>query len=276
MLTAHGFFRAMLKLQLISGGRGFALPLAELPVKRVLVIARGGGSALVDKVRGRFALGDVFFLDVPGTFEVLEGEIAAAQLISLDVAYLEYFLLQYPLARGLGLFVGGGMVTLSKPALGVLLERVRLLHGDIEQGLGFDHLKLSLAMCLLNMVSHLLEPARPFEEGRRLMGMFKELLEANFRGKQTRRSSFYAEQMRISQRRLNALCRVWYQGRGFDGVVLDRLLSEAEYLLAGTQEPIKNIYIDLDFYSQQHFRGWFKRHRGVSPTGFRAEAQKRG
>jgi len=70
-------------------------------------------------------------------------------------------------------------------------------------------------------------------------------------------------------RKLNQLCRGWYGGKIFEVVLRERLLSEEEFLLLGSDEAIKVISMDLGFFSLQHFRHYFKKHREVGPLAFR-------
>ncbi len=73
----------------------------------------------------------------------------------------------------------------------------------------------------------------------------------------------------LTMRKLNEMCKIWFNGKGFNLVHQAKLMSEAEYLIINTDKSIKEIAFDLEFCSQQHFRGYFKRVHGSSPLTFR-------
>lgn len=116
--------------------------------------------------------------------------------------------------------------------------------------------------------------ADAFDSGRRLFEEFKVLLEDSLRSH--RATSFYARRMGVSSRRLNSLCRNWYGGKGVFEVVMDRLISEAEFLLLGTDMPIKAIGYELGFSSGENFGMYFRRMRGGAPLVFRTQGRNSG
>lgn len=262
----------MLRLKMVSGGVGLDVGgFVADGCKGIFVLVSGGGMAVASNVLIRFSDRCVYFVSSGEVFRISEGEIALGYLLSFDETYLEYFMLQFPLSRKLSLFGELDFVVLDKLRLDLVLSKIRVISGELERGVGYDHLKMAFSLFLLDIVSDRLVLAEPFDEGRRMMGIFKSLLEENF--KTQRKSGFYADKMKITTRKLNVFCRVWYSGNKFDIVLRDRIMSEAEYMLLGTDEAIKVIVYELGFYSLQHFRGWFKRLKGVSPSVFRSTAQ---
>ncbi|MBB2145798.1 helix-turn-helix domain-containing protein [Pedobacter sp. LMG 31464] len=85
---------------------------------------------------------------------------------------------------------------------------------------------------------------------------------------------FYARKLTVSSRHLNRLCREWYGGKGIFEVVTERICMEAEVLLPDSGLLVKVVAYELGFSSTQHFRVYFKQHRGMTPSEFEKESKK--
>lgn len=176
------------------------------------------------------------------------------------------------MGRGLGLFDALVFLELDGLRMALVVERLRVLVFELERSGDFDHLKLVFALLLLDMVEDRFVVAQPSEVGYDLFGEFKVLLEGYFR--ESRSTSFYARRLGLTDRRLNAFCREWYAGKGLFAVVMERLISEAEFLLLGTDMPIKAIAYELGFSSGENFGMYFRRSRGISPLVFRIRGRE--
>ena len=74
----------------------------------------------------------------------------------------------------------------------------------------------------------------------------------------------------VSVKRLNRLCREeWFSGKNCYWVVMDRILSQAEYLLSGSDMEVKAIGFELGFSSGANFATYFVRYKWITPVQFR-------
>jgi AraC-like DNA-binding protein len=146
--------------------------------------------------------------------------------------------------------------------------RMDLLLLKKELEVGGDQLRLNLAfsllMCSVFWGGRELGTAN---NGDSFADEFNRLLEGNFR--RCRSTNFFARRLGISARKLNSWCRGSFSGKGFYAVLIDRLMMEAEFRLLCSDDPIKFIAYELGFRSVQHFRTYFVRYRGISPSGLR-------
>jgi AraC-like DNA-binding protein len=92
------------------------------------------------------------------------------------------------------------------------------------------------------------------------------LINANFRLE--RDAPFYGQQLGLPARKLNAVTRRHY-GKMVKRLVADRLLTECEALLGGTNMLVKEIIIELNFADNAHFAYFFRKERKMTPTQFR-------
>jgi AraC family transcriptional activator of pobA len=78
----------------------------------------------------------------------------------------------------------------------------------------------------------------------------------------------YARQLAISESSLNRLCRGLTGGTAFD-VIQQRLALEARRRLVFVSGPVAAIAAELGFKDPAYFCRFFRKHTGLSPTGFR-------
>ena len=237
---------------------------------RMLVVAMGEGAVSIGDRIFSFSAGSVFFLQQGSVFRLVSGEVQVGHFLCFNFRYVDYFLLQYPLGRGLSLFGELVAVDLDGERLGLVLNRIRVLAVELDRGAGFDHLKLLFSLLLLDMVRDRFVLAQPFDALGDGKERFQALVEASFKSERSTR--FYAGEMGMTPRRLRECCRQWYGGKGVFELVMDRLLSEAEFLLLTTDLPIKAIAYELGFSSAENFGTYFVRYRGLTPKQFRAKA----
>lgn len=96
--------------------------------------------------------------------------------------------------------------------------------------------------------------------------LFREFLETQFR-KQKLVSS-YAEQIRISEKRLN-LATSKVLGKSPKQMIDERIMLEAKRLLAHTNESVKEIGYELGFDEPTNFIKFFRKHYSSTPMEFR-------
>ena len=247
-------------LSLLSGSR---------ECMRVVFVAGGKGNVQVDDVGSSFRQGVVCLVD-SGVSITISAEPGRCIVLSFDRGLWEHFLLVYPLARGVDAFGLVRMVELDAVAAKAALARLSQLMSETFRGVSYEHQKLLFSLFMLEVLSVKVEPAEAVNVPLALLGEFRELLEANF--KVERSTRFYARRLAVSSRRLNELCRIWFAGRDVFDVVMDRICSEAEFMLLGSDVPVKAVAYELGFSSTHHFRVYFKRFRGMTPTELREGA----
>jgi AraC family transcriptional activator of pobA len=101
-----------------------------------------------------------------------------------------------------------------------------------------------------------------------LLRKLKISINANFRLEKD--APFYGQQLGLPARKLNAITRQHY-GKMVKRLVADRLLTECEALLGGTNMLVKEIIIELNFADNAHLAYFFRKERGMTPTQFRKQ-----
>ena len=96
---------------------------------------------------------------------------------------------------------------------------------------------------------------------------FNSLLEANF--KKERIVGLYAATLGIHPNNLNFLIRE-HTGISAKQTINNRIITEAKYLLAHTDQNIKSIANQLGFEEAHNFSTFFKKNAGVSPLDYKA------
>lgn len=99
-----------------------------------------------------------------------------------------------------------------------------------------------------------------------LMSRLRDLIEQNY--KEVRDIAFYSSILAYGERSLNNICKE-YTGLTVFMLVQERLVLEAERLLAGTGLSTKLIAYELGFYDPAYFCRFFRKMRGMSPGQFR-------
>lgn len=96
---------------------------------------------------------------------------------------------------------------------------------------------------------------------------FAELLEENFRS--GRPAAFYAEKLGVSTRQLNRISAE-VSGNTVGANINEKLLLEAQTLLADDKLELIAISEELGFNEYSYFSRWFSKQTGISPLKFRA------
>ena len=112
-------------------------------------------------------------------------------------------------------------------------------------------------------------PHQPVSRRARQIERFRTLLDREFRQHKPLRA--YADQLGMTPGQLSRLCRETLGMSGLD-VINARLLHEAQRELVYTLLPIKQLAGVLGFADDAYFSRFFRKHTGLSPTEFRAQA----
>lgn len=100
---------------------------------------------------------------------------------------------------------------------------------------------------------------------------FSQLLELHH--KEHRDTKFYAKLMGMRSMNLNQMVKMTF-GKGVFGVVMNRMMLEAEVLLLETTMAMKEVAYELGFSELSYFSTYFKREKGMSPVEFREKSRK--
>ena len=109
----------------------------------------------------------------------------------------------------------------------------------------------------------------PDDAAKRLANKFTDLVERDLSAKKT--VSEFAHELGVTPTHLSRVCNA-AAGRSAHDLMTDRLLAEANRLLADTDTPIRNIAADLGFSSAAYFSRAFQKKAGKSPSHFRANS----
>lgn len=99
-----------------------------------------------------------------------------------------------------------------------------------------------------------------------------ELIHENYRTRKP--TSFYAEQLNISPRALNDICKK-ITGRNLPQELNERRIAQAQLMLISTAKSIKEIALELGYDNQGHFATYFKKLKKMSPRQYRFNALSR-
>ena len=101
---------------------------------------------------------------------------------------------------------------------------------------------------------------------RELFAKFRHLVEDHYR--EHRPVAAYADELALSQARLNRLCKA-FAGKGAGDLIQDRLTLEAQRHLIYTSAPASMIAYELGFQDPAYFSRFFKRRTGMAPGEYR-------
>ena len=114
----------------------------------------------------------------------------------------------------------------------------------------------------------------PVNAAERITSLFMNLLEVQFpitaqlREPVLKSASDYAERMAVHVNHLNAMIKE-VTGKATTTHINDRLVTEAQLLLAHTDWPVGEIAYSLGFEYPTYFNNFFKKHTGTTPLTFR-------
>jgi len=100
------------------------------------------------------------------------------------------------------------------------------------------------------------------------LALFKRLINENFT--QLKNIQEYADRMKISVRKLNAICKSTLKLNARE-VIKERVLIEAKNYLTHTNRQISEIAYDLNFTDSSNFVKFFKKQTNLTPLEYRAK-----
>jgi len=115
-----------------------------------------------------------------------------------------------------------------------------------------------------------------FSASQRISTLFMELLERQFPIDdqhpkiQFRTASGFAGQLNVHINHLNRAVKEVTQKTTTE-IIAERILQEAKILLRHSNWNVSEVAFSLGFNEVSHFNNFFKKHIGVSPTGFRKQ-----
>ncbi len=135
----------------------------------------------------------------------------------------------------------------------------------------------SLLLALMVQVHRIVEvldaggnaPHQPISRQARQIEKFRSLVDRHYR--QQKSLQAYASQMGMTPGQLSRLCREALDMSGLD-VINARVLHEAQRELVYTHMPIKQLAAELGYSDDAYFSRFFRKHTGLSPSAFRAQA----
>lgn len=135
---------------------------------------------------------------------------------------------------------------------------------------------MALLTALMVQVARLAGPTAHDADGattgarkQRQIGQFKALLDRHFR--EHRPVQSYADAIGLTAGQLSRICREVLGVSALD-VINARLVHEAQRELVYTAGSIQRLAAELGFEDDAYFSRFFKRHTGLSPRDFRAQA----
>jgi AraC-like DNA-binding protein len=234
----------------------------------VLLVSSGVGVLSVETEQVELVPGRVFFLKK--NLQVsLDGDLLIGHLIAFDKVMLHAFLLYFVSHRDKGLYhpdVRLPYADLQLDALLFVLDVIGQLNQEIEEGTP-PFIFMHVLFVLLRQVNREVElvSTLPADKERVLVDLLI-LIEANY--KTSRKTSFYAAKLGLTDRELNSFAHEVFGKRFFD-VLMERLLVDADMLLRDKNMAIKEIAYELGFTSQSNFTTYYQRYKGYTPGAFR-------
>lgn len=149
---------------------------------------------------------------------------------------------------------------------------------DLESGYAHKEDLLRNQLSIIIHEAARLEPARPqhaaVNAAERITALFQNLLEVQFpitaqlREPVLKSASDYAERMAVHVNHLNAMVKE-VTGKSTTTHINERLVTEAQLLLAHTDWGVGEIAYSLGFEYPTYFNNFFKKHTRLTPLAFR-------
>ena len=86
--------------------------------------------------------------------------------------------------------------------------------------------------------------------------------------------SFYSEDLQVSIKKLNAICKKYGSGSCLH-VLHERLVLEAKKLLVHENRTVKTVMLDLNYKDSAYFNRFFKSKTGISPSAYQRKEVKK-
>jgi len=212
----------------------------------------------------------LFFLH-PGEEWTFTGDPLTFSQLFFDRELLQRLWARYPEDTHLPIFQPGAILFIDlEPdellAISVLHQLMLNLSDDERFGRSFQQLRIGLLLHVADAYRRR-HPRFIATDIQKLLA----LIEQHF--KTQRRSSWYAAELGLSPRRLNARARA-VTGKLVEELVMDRLYQEAEALLRSIDLPVKTVAYELGFGDPSHFNRFFYKRAGIRPLAYRRQVPR--
>jgi AraC-like DNA-binding protein len=209
----------------------------------------------------------LFFLH-PGEEWAFPGDPLALSQLTFEVEALQQLWARYPEDRQLPIYEPGAVRFLDLEPdellpVSILHRLTESLDQDKRSGRLFGELRTGILL-------HIADAYRRRHPRLMAADIQKLLALIGQQFKTQRRSSWYAAQLGLRPRRLNARARA-VTGKLVEELVMDRLYQEAEALLRIFDLPVKTIAYELGFGDPSHFNRFFYKRAGVRPLAYRQQ-----
>ncbi len=229
----------------------------------ILLVSTGDGVLRIDNQEAELVAGRTFFLKERQEVYFV-GNVLIGHLLHFQPSLLESFLFQNTRQRNKGLFDPKRQLAFTDHSTDTFIFFLCLighLLNELEQRTIIAGQYFFLFLRLVNRRIEELMTVLP--ENEFMMERLMMLIEGNY--KKHRNTSFYAQEMATTKRRLNVASWAQHDKKFFD-LVTDRVIAEADLLLMGTRMQIKDIAFELGFKDQSNFTTFYTRATGMSPS----------
>jgi AraC family transcriptional activator of pobA len=137
---------------------------------------------------------------------------------------------------------------------------------QVGRALIFDALLRTLLMLLSRQISLKQPGSHKVSYHRSAFNRFRVLVEDHF--KERWGINEYAEQMCLTENRLNRICKRFTGKTAFE-ILQDRILLEAQRYLVYTAAPLAEIAFVLGLNDAAYFCRFFKKRTGLTPSAYR-------
>lgn len=256
----------MVKIKKIDNAERISLP-TEWTGPVMVIVFVGDGTVVGKEISQSFGSGSIYCFKGGGAHLSINGRIKKGYVLWFDQRFFDHFKISFSLARPAEVFEDN-VFSLEMDAYKtqILKREVKLMKAELDLGVNIERLRLLFSLVMLTIFEEYLLYDR-VDLQNYLKRDFTNLLEGNFRVH--RDTVFYAKHLAISPRKLNELCRGWFNGMDLFRVVMERICLEAELMLMQPNVVIKTVAYELGFSSTNHFRIYFKKFRGITPSDFR-------
>jgi AraC family transcriptional activator of pobA len=232
---------------------------------QILQIRSGEGDALFDAEKFRLTAGTLVF--VPPGF--IHGFRFSRDLDGQVITMLAERVTSRPTGSA-QIFTWPRVVHLAQDSDGAFLDTT-LDRMEIELASGFSPRSALLEACLdivLTITATLADPGVDPQEAaaRDRIARLNALIGSHYR--EHRPAAFYADKLGVSVTHLNRIARAG-TGRSMNGLLTERLISEAQRNLVFSLLSIQQIAYELGFSDPAYFIRVFTRVTGTTPGAFR-------
>ena len=217
--------------------------------------------------------GQVFLLHDGCVHQVIEYPEDGVMVL-FKSAVFEKFISQHPNQYYAGLCDPNSrkpFTTLEEASAHTFETMMALLQQELTHNPKSPLLPQYLSLMLFHLNRHYISDENKYiSTEARHMQKLRQLISQHY--KEHRNADFYGAQLGLSARKINDVCKK-ATGRLVQDLVAERLLSECEALLGGTDLQVKEIIYELGFTDHAHFAYFFRQNKGTTPSDYRRRLQ---